>query len=168
MKTLIMTVALVAGCAGARSADRHGTQPIGDSRAFNVMPLRLAGVREGDLAAREPSRLPAGRSRLALEQRLGSAFAGQLGEHVRVRPDAPLTILPKLTLADPAGFEGLAPETADAVLEVWLVDCDGRAIDNVTLRATADAPLARQSSRDERLERAVRRLADRYAARLTR
>jgi hypothetical protein len=164
-------VALVAGCAsgtGARSADRHETQPIANRRPYNVWPLRLGRVHEGDLAAREPSRLSPQPSRVALEQALDHAFVAQLSRHVPLDADAALTIVPLLTLGGTAPYEGLAPETADVLLEVRLVDSMGRVVDDVTLPARANAPLARQGSREERLEDAVRNLADRYAARLPR
>jgi hypothetical protein len=46
MKSVIAMVALVAGCAGAQVGTRKTAQTA-DSRAYNVMPLRLGGVREG-------------------------------------------------------------------------------------------------------------------------
>jgi hypothetical protein len=170
MNRLLVALALATGCAGAGVAvpDRGETQWIGDRRPFNVLPLQLARVHEGDLAMREPSRLSPWPSRMALEQRLDRAFVGELGRYVSVQADAPLTIVPTLTLGGIAPYEGLAPETADTVLEVRLVDGAGFVVDDVVLNARANAPLARRGSRDERLEDAVRRLADRYAARLPR
>jgi hypothetical protein len=103
---------------------------------------------------------------VVLQQRLQAAFDAELGRHVRLRGDAPLTIVPTLTLTDNAGAEGLAAETADAVLDLKLVDCNDLVVDEVTLKATADAPLSRPGSREHRLLSAVEKFADRYAAHL--
>jgi hypothetical protein len=167
MRVLLLGVALLAGCA-AQAVDRHRTQPFADSHAFSLFPLQLSGVREGALATREPMRMPPVRDAVALQARLNSAFARQLSTQLRLDAGAPLTIVPTLTLDDPADFAGLAPETTDTVLDVQLIDGSGRIVDDVILRAPADAPLARASSRDARLERAVRQLADRYATHLAR
>lgn len=160
-------VALLVGCAGAHGSDRGKTAQIGDSRAYNVMPLRIEGVRDSALASREAGRLegePGDTS--SLQKRLERAFDDRLAQHVRVRGDAPLTIVPTLTLAGPAGSEGLAAETTDAILELKLLDHDNKVLDEVTFKRAAEAPLAREESRDQRLEKAMEKLADKYAARL--
>lgn len=162
-----------AGCAASDTGTRKPS-PFADSRAssasrsFHVAPLVVTGVREGQLASREPSRLADDNAdNRALQSRLTRVFTGELSRRVNVG-DGPggLTIVPTLTLDNGGAFEGLAAETADAVLQVQLVDAAGNTIDDVTLRASADAPLGRQASRDDRLERAVARLAADYAARL--
>jgi hypothetical protein len=159
----MVLVALVAGCAGV---EPRKTQPLADSRVYSVAPIELAGVRD-QLASREDWRLYGVLDDThALAGRLDRAFVGELAGRVRLDPQSPLVIVPALRLRDTAQFEGLAAETADAALRVRLVDRSGRVLDEVTFNAVADAPLARPSSRDQRLEAAMRQLADRYAQHL--
>ena len=71
-----------------------------------------------------------------------------------------------LTLQDTGYFEGLAAETADITLFAELTDVDGNILRTITMRESASAPLQRSASRQQRLQAAMTRLANRLAAQL--
>lgn len=158
-----MWVLLLAGCATA-GAGGHAARPSG--RAYALDAVTVGGIRAGQLSAsREWHRADGSHAvRADTAADLQEAFVRDLARRVPLAPDASARLRVTLVLQTPGYYEGLAPETSDVAVTADVFDRSGVLRRSVTLREPASAPLQRPTSRQQRLDAALDRLAARLAA----